>query len=540
MHLCAIANAATKRDTNLKSSKAQLGSIAGPTPASHPLCKEHLLRDNNRHHQHFLERNVPHQQQLHYEQSSQLNIDYLNDNDPQNATTPLPENIIINSANNHSTNNNLIDVNGITQTTDSNTIARQHHVHYTAYDLDKCSQRFILPGVSIIKPIVGVDKNLEENLETFFQMNYPKYELLFCIQDIDDESISIVHKLINKYPHLDSRLFIGGKCVGVNPKINNMQPAYEAANHELILISDSGISMKTNTLFDMVLDMRDNVALVHQMPFVRDGRKGFVSIFEKVYFGTAHARAYLTADLLGINCPTGMSALMRKYLIDEVGGIKSFGQYLAEDFFFAKSFTDRGWEISISRQPAWQNSSSGDTIWTLYSRIERWIKLRFAMVPHWTLLEPFSECLLLGVIESSIHAHLWAFNPFIFFLTHVLVWLLFDYKLLCTIQGGPLGMKIHQFLLAWLLRESTALIIFIKALCNPLVTWRDKNFKLKWGGLAEEVTPTCKRHEELLQENLEHQPQQLQQQQQCGSQFQSQHNIYITTSDLHPQIITAS
>lgn len=60
-----------------------------------------------------------------------------------------------------------------------------------------------------------------------------------------------------------------------------------------------------------------------------------------MYFGTAHARIYLSADFCGINCPTGMSALMRKKLLDEVGGISHFGQYLAEDYFFARSFTDR-------------------------------------------------------------------------------------------------------------------------------------------------------------------------------------------------------
>lgn len=65
------------------------------------------------------------------------------------------------------------------------------------------------------------------------------------------------------------------------------------------------------------------------------------NICKQVYFGTAHARIYLSADFLRINCPTGMSALMRKKLLDEVGGIAAFGQYLAEDFFFAKSFTDR-------------------------------------------------------------------------------------------------------------------------------------------------------------------------------------------------------
>lgn len=36
-----------------------------------------------------------------------------------------------------------------------------------------------------------------------------------------------------------------------------------------------------------------------------------------------------------------MSSLMRKRLIDEAGGLEAFAQYIAEDFFFAKSFTDR-------------------------------------------------------------------------------------------------------------------------------------------------------------------------------------------------------
>lgn len=76
----------------------------------------------------------------------------------------------------------------------------------------------------------------------------------------------------------------------------------------------------------------------------------------QVYFGTAQARIYLVADFLRVNCHTGMSALMRKALIDEVGGIEAFSCYLAEDFFLAKSLKERGWKMCISSQPAWQNS----------------------------------------------------------------------------------------------------------------------------------------------------------------------------------------
>ena len=45
----------------------------------------------------------------------------------------------------------------------------------------------------------------------------------------------------------------------------------------------------------------------------------------------------IPSDLFGINCATGMSALMRKELLDARGGFEAFSCYLAEDFFFAQA-----------------------------------------------------------------------------------------------------------------------------------------------------------------------------------------------------------
>ena len=72
--------------------------------------------------------------------------------------------------------------------------------------------------------------------------------------------------------------------MGVNPKINNMQPGYLAARHELVLVSDAGLAMREDTLADMVAHMTPSVGIVHQMPFTCD-RKGWPAVLEKVGVG---------------------------------------------------------------------------------------------------------------------------------------------------------------------------------------------------------------------------------------------------------------
>ena len=85
-----------------------------------------------------------------------------------------------------------------------------------------------LPGVSILKPLVNsADPSLFQNLETFFLLDYPKYEIIFCIQCTESEDSRLkmyLDGLRKKYPSVQSKVFYGGESVSINPKINNMHP----------------------------------------------------------------------------------------------------------------------------------------------------------------------------------------------------------------------------------------------------------------------------------------------------------------------------
>lgn len=124
---------------------------------------------------------------------------------------------------------------------------------------------------------------------------------------------------------------------------------------------------------------------------------------------------------------------MRKDVLHEMGGLRKFGCYLAEDFFMAKAFTDYGWKTVVSSQPAMQNSGVCD-ISSFQARLTRWAKLRVAMVPTMILLEPLSECLIVGAFASWAVSVLFRWDSLVFYLVHILMWFLSDWILLSIVQ----------------------------------------------------------------------------------------------------------
>lgn len=150
------------------------------------------------------------------------------------------------------------------------------------------------------------------------------------------------------------------------------------------------------------------------------------------------SRIYLVSNLLGIICHTGMSSLMRKSVIDQFGGLKAFGCYLAEDFFIAKRIMDAGYKTTISSQPAIQNSGVCD-INSFQARLTRWAKLRVAMMPTLILLEPMAECLVLGALAAWSVYFLFRWDSLVFYLIHILLWFLSDWILLSIVQVSNAG-----------------------------------------------------------------------------------------------------
>ena len=159
----------------------------------------------------------------------------------------------------------------------------------------------------------------------------------------------------------------------------------------------------------------------------------------------------MTINLIGINCVTGMSCLIRKEIIDRAGGLKAFGNYIAEDFYIAAEVTKQNWKIRVAPTPAQQNS--GDySISTWLDRMIRWFKLRMRLSPL-AYIEPLQECFTSAALAGVVTDYLFQWNALVVAACHILLWFLFDYFMLriTQVSYSKTKTKTNQRILALLI-----------------------------------------------------------------------------------------
>jgi ceramide glucosyltransferase len=241
------------------------------------------------------------------------------------------------------------------------------------------STRFprFFPPVSILKPLKGLDDGLFDNLESFCKLDYPQYELIFALQNQNDPAYKVVKKIQEKYPSRDITIAVEYCNEGLNPKVNNLIPAYKRAKYDLILISDSNVRVEKQYLADITWHMDDpSVGLVSNM--IRGlGGRSLGAHMENLHLNSFIVGSVCFLDkYLKMPCVVGKSMLMRKAELEDIGGFGSVKDFLAEDYIIGKRIHELGKRVVLSSHLI-NNVNEYWGIKRFINRHTRWGKLRW-------------------------------------------------------------------------------------------------------------------------------------------------------------------
>lgn len=321
------------------------------------------------------------------------------------------------------------------------------------------------PPVSIIRPVCGIEAFSRETLASSFTLDYPNYELLFCVAREDDPAIAIVYRLIDAHPAIQAQMLIGDERVSLNPKLNNTVKGWDAACNEWIIMADSNVLMPPDYVQRLLARWRRNTGVVCSVP-IASRPANFWAELECAFLNSYEARWEYAADSLGIAFAQGKSMLMRKSVIERGGGIRALGAEIAEDAALTKLLRAAGLKVHLVDNP-FEQPLGARTAAEVWSRQTRWSRLRRMTFPLMFLPEllPGAFFPFIAAMAFAVHAHIKLAGAASAFLV---LWFGAE-AVLARCAGWHWSVRMP---LACLLRDILLPLLWIDAWLGSSFTWR--------------------------------------------------------------------
>lgn len=235
------------------------------------------------------------------------------------------------------------------------------------------------PPVSLVIPLRGIEAFTSLTLARAFQIQWPTYEILFCVADSNDPVVPFAKEFIQRNPHVSAVLLVGDDNLSPNPKLNNCVKGWRAAQHDWVVIADSNVLMRSSYITKMMAAWRDDTGLVCSPP-LGSNPVGFWAEVECAFLNTFQARYQYAAEAIGNGFAQGKSMLWHKPFLDSIGGIASLGAEIAEDAAATKLVRAAGRSVHLVSGP-FEQPLGRRTMMEVCSRQARWACLRRATFP---------------------------------------------------------------------------------------------------------------------------------------------------------------
>jgi ceramide glucosyltransferase len=333
-----------------------------------------------------------------------------------------------------------------------------------------------LPPVSVLKPVHGLEAQLKENIESFFQQNYPAYEVLFATDSTNDPALEVVREVCARYPHIPSRALVID-AVWPNPVVQAFHSMAEAAAHEILVTTDSDVEVTPNYLREIVAPLLDRQVGMVTCVYRGKNVAGFFSGLTAIGMSVEMTAGVLVANLLeGMKFGLGPTTVVRKDALASIGGYDALKDYMAYDFSIGNLIAKAGYKVVLS-------SHVIDHVVNQKSFVRMWQnQLRWAQTTRYSRPKghfgtglifsmPYG---LLGLLAAALLGH-WGMG-------------------LLLLGVAVINRMVEAWLVGWMvvrdprvrrapwlypLRDLLGFVVWFASYLNLRYVWRDSRFELK-------------------------------------------------------------
>jgi ceramide glucosyltransferase len=329
-------------------------------------------------------------------------------------------------------------------------------------------------GMSVLKPLAGLDEGLEENLRSFFEQDYAEFELLFAVRQECDPAAEIVRCLMVKHPAVNSRLIITGEPPYPHAKVFSLKCMLDEAKYDLIAMSDSDVRVGSDFCRRLAEEFESQHLGLVTCPYRAVAGRDLWSRLEATGMNTDfHAGLFTAVMMEGTKFAVGPTIVARRDVLMALGGIERVKDYISEDFMLGRIASDLGFVVGLSSYVIDHRIGSQSMRQNFCHRL-RWARTTRRSRPWGYIGQFFTQPVPVGLIVFLVHPGCWPLLAITLILRAAAAW---------TVSVRVLGTGVPWILLP--IQDLAGFGFWIAGFFGKSISWRGQRYTLNRDGTVE-------------------------------------------------------
>ncbi|MCA9601411.1 MAG: glycosyltransferase [Polyangiales bacterium] len=241
---------------------------------------------------------------------------------------------------------------------------------------------------TILKPLAGLDDDLETNLDSFARLEGADYEVLLGVASSLDPAFAAANRFVDRHPHLHAKVILTNPDAAVNPKVAQLLGLEPHATGDVLVISDSNVRVEADYLVHLAEAFAEPGTHLVSTLVRGSGDRSFGARVENHVLATHVAPSVAAGYMLTERAITiGKSMAMWRSALARIGGFAAVADRLAEDHVLGQLFDRAGLGVRVIPYFV-DNRNTTCSIRRSYERHVRWAKLRRNLAPAGYAFEP--------------------------------------------------------------------------------------------------------------------------------------------------------
>lgn len=206
-----------------------------------------------------------------------------------------------------------------------------------------------LPPVTVLKPLHGDEPLLGAALGSLCAQNYPRFQIVFGVQDPNDSALAVVAGLRARFPACDISLVVDATPHGANRKVANLINMFPAARHDILVIADSDVHVASDYLVRLVAGLQaPGAGLVTTLYTGRPAHTALPAILGGSWINHGFLPSVLLARALGRQDCLGATMALRRETLARIGGLAALSNHLADDNILGRLVRAQGMTVVLA------------------------------------------------------------------------------------------------------------------------------------------------------------------------------------------------